>query len=110
MCWWFSNHGKVQPGGNTAATAQTVVSSKPRATNTISLFAKDHSKEITTRMATLRAEEGTNPKESNLRYHRTIKNDLFDNADPATRAEYAAKAEALNAKLSSTPDPSEIFQ
>lgn len=66
MCRWFTNHGKVQPGGTTATT-QIAVSSKPRATNAISLFAKDHSDEITAQMAALRAEEGTNPKESNLK-------------------------------------------
>jgi hypothetical protein len=110
MCRWFTNHGKVQPGGTTTASTQIAVSSKPRATNAISLFAKDHSDKITAQMATLRAEEGTNPKESNLRYHQIIKKNMFENADSATRAEYAAKAEALNAKLSSIPDPSEIFQ
>src|SRR5271154_5049562 len=108
MCRWFNNHGKVQQGD--LSLTQGVVSSKPRATNAISLFAKDHSEEITTRMATLRAEEGTNAKESNMRYHRTIKNDMFENTDPATKAEYVAKAEAMNAKLSSKPEASEIFQ
>src|SRR5271155_2186681 len=101
MCRWFTNHGKVQQGG--LSVTQVMVSSKPRATNAISLFAKDHSEEITTRMATLHAKEGTDPKESNLRYHRAIKNGMFENTDPATKAEYAAKAEAVNAKLSSKP-------
>src|SRR5271168_662130 len=79
MCRWFNNHGKVEQGD--LSLTQDVVSLKPRATNAISLFAKDHSEEITTRMATLRAEEGTNAKELNLRYHRTIKNDMFENTD-----------------------------
>jgi hypothetical protein len=43
-------------------------------------------------MAILCTEEGTNPKESNLRYHHAIKQDMFENADSATRAEHAAKA------------------
>lgn len=93
-----------------AAASQVAILSKPHATNPISLFAKDHSEEIGFWMATLCTEEGTNPKESNLRYHRAIKQEMFENADSATRAKCAAKAEAFNAKLSLKPETSDIFQ
>ena len=112
MTKWFTNKVKGSNLDSSVAIlpTPTISISKPRATTAIDLFAKDHTLDIKQKMATKRMAEGTTPQESNLNYHREIKSQLFNSSDDATKAKYEADATALNAKLSSCPEPSEIFK
>jgi len=112
MTKWFANKvkGSNLDSSITIPTAPTISVSKPRAVTAIDLFAKDHALDIRQKMATKRMAEGTTPQESNLNYHREIKSQLFNASDDATRAKYEADATALKAKLSSPPEPSEIYK
>lgn len=112
MTKWFTNKvkGSNLDSSITIPPTPTISISKPQAINAIDLFAKDHALDIRQKMATKRMAEGTTPQESNLNYHREIKSQLFDASDDATKAKYEADATAHNAKLSSPPEPSEIFK
>jgi hypothetical protein len=112
MLKWFANKvkGSNLDSSITIPPTPAISISKPRATTAIDLFAKDHALDIRQKMATKRMAEGTTPQESNLNYHRVIKSQLFNASDDATKAKYEADATALNSKLSSPPEPSEIFR
>jgi len=109
---WFANKANGSNIKNPVPIPPAPVcsTSKPRAVTALDLFAKDHASDIRQEMAAKRTAEGTTPQQSNLNYHREIKSRLFNDSDNTIKAEYEAKATALNSRHNSPPEPSEIYK
>lgn len=61
-------------------------------------------------MADRRREGGLSTRESNLPLFREISAQMYNSADPKTRAKYEADAQAFNAKLKEPPQVEEIYK
>lgn len=80
----------------------------PRAINAIDIFAQEQAEEISIAMAERRKVENMTPKESNLRYHREIKVDMFNQLTEEERADYTTRADTQNAKKRDGADATHI--
>jgi ribosomal protein RSM22 (predicted rRNA methylase) len=99
------------PGsGSKTTTSSRAISKRPRAINSVDLFAKEHKTNITERMAEQQDKEGGIPKQVNLtRYHK-IKHELYDQLTEEEQRAYEAKAAKTNEGCKAQPDASEIFR
>ena len=103
---WFTNNGKP---GATMKSKVARPAKKPRAKNALDVFGEENKDAIVEKSRHLAESDGPKAPGEVLNTWKQARQSMFDALDLDTKARYESQAAALNERLNSPPDVSEIY-
>ncbi|KIM73871.1 hypothetical protein PILCRDRAFT_14861 [Piloderma croceum F 1598] len=110
MMRWFSNRTTKRGGSTKPSLIVAQPIKKPRATNTVDLFAKSHQDELRAAATSKMDEEGTVIRGANLALYHDAKRDAYVALPGAEKAKWEALAKEHNDRIKEPPSTEYIYE